>query len=155
MGPSWRINPTIHRTMSERSYHGATSCSHKPNKDDHFNLCCAQLLVAHHTKNQFMSFHQVREIIYSFAHTNMFLLSHDLQFLCHLDLPLSIEFFHFSTSLFAVLLSQGIQCLASISQLSQFVLEALKVTYKLIHANQNGKLNTVFCNCTLLMFGIF
>ena len=27
MGPQWRIDPTIHRTMSERSYHGATSCS--------------------------------------------------------------------------------------------------------------------------------
>ena len=27
MGPSWRINPTTHRTMSERSYHGATSHS--------------------------------------------------------------------------------------------------------------------------------
>ena len=28
MGPPWRIDPTIHRTMSERSYHGATSFSH-------------------------------------------------------------------------------------------------------------------------------
>ena len=27
MGPPWRINPTTHRTMSERSYHGATSRS--------------------------------------------------------------------------------------------------------------------------------
>ena len=27
MGPPWRIDPTIHRTMSERSYHGATSRS--------------------------------------------------------------------------------------------------------------------------------
>ena len=27
MGPPWRIDPTTHRTMSERSYHGATSCS--------------------------------------------------------------------------------------------------------------------------------
>ena len=27
MGPRWRIDPTIHRTMSERSYHGATSRS--------------------------------------------------------------------------------------------------------------------------------
>ena len=28
MCPPWRIDPTTHRTMSERSYHGATSCSH-------------------------------------------------------------------------------------------------------------------------------
>ena len=28
MGPPWRIDPTTHRTMSERSYHGATSRSH-------------------------------------------------------------------------------------------------------------------------------
>ena len=27
MGPPWRINPTTNRTMSERSYHGATSRS--------------------------------------------------------------------------------------------------------------------------------
>ena len=27
MGPPWRIDPTTHRTMSERSYHGATSRS--------------------------------------------------------------------------------------------------------------------------------
>ena len=26
MGPPWRIDPTIHRTMSERSYHRTTSC---------------------------------------------------------------------------------------------------------------------------------
>ena len=25
MGPPWRIDPMTHRTMSERSYHGATS----------------------------------------------------------------------------------------------------------------------------------
>ena len=28
MGPPWRIDPSTHRTMSERSYHGATSRSH-------------------------------------------------------------------------------------------------------------------------------
>ena len=28
MGPPWRIDPTTHRTMSERSYHGATSHSY-------------------------------------------------------------------------------------------------------------------------------
>ena len=27
MGPPWRIDPKTHRTMSERSYHGATSRS--------------------------------------------------------------------------------------------------------------------------------
>ena len=27
MGPPWRMDPTTHRTMSERSYHGVTSCS--------------------------------------------------------------------------------------------------------------------------------
>ena len=27
MGPPWRIDPTTHRTMSEHSYHRATSCS--------------------------------------------------------------------------------------------------------------------------------
>ena len=27
MGPPWRIDPMIHRTMSERSYHGATARS--------------------------------------------------------------------------------------------------------------------------------
>ena len=27
MGPPWNIDPTTHRTMSERSYHGATSRS--------------------------------------------------------------------------------------------------------------------------------
>ena len=27
MGPPWRIDPTTHRTMDERSYHGATSRS--------------------------------------------------------------------------------------------------------------------------------
>ena len=27
MGPPWRIDPTTHRTMSERFYHGATSRS--------------------------------------------------------------------------------------------------------------------------------
>ena len=27
MGPPWRIDPTTHRTMSERFYHGATSHS--------------------------------------------------------------------------------------------------------------------------------
>ena len=27
MGPPWKIDPTTHRTMSERSYHGATSRS--------------------------------------------------------------------------------------------------------------------------------
>ena len=27
LAPPWRIDPTTHRTMSERSYHGATSCS--------------------------------------------------------------------------------------------------------------------------------
>ena len=27
MGPPWRIDPTTHRTMSERSYHGATDLS--------------------------------------------------------------------------------------------------------------------------------
>ena len=27
LGPRWRINPTTHRTMSERSYHRATFCS--------------------------------------------------------------------------------------------------------------------------------
>ena len=26
VGPPWRIDLTTHRTMSERSYHGATSC---------------------------------------------------------------------------------------------------------------------------------
>ena len=26
MGPPWRIDPMTHQTMSERSYHGATSC---------------------------------------------------------------------------------------------------------------------------------
>ena len=29
MGPPWWIDPMTHRTMSERSYHGATSCSLK------------------------------------------------------------------------------------------------------------------------------
>ena len=28
MGPPWRIDPTTHRTMSEHSYHGATSRSY-------------------------------------------------------------------------------------------------------------------------------
>ena len=44
MGPPWRINPTIHRTMSERSYHGATSRSlhnwmlyHRVTSRSHFN----------------------------------------------------------------------------------------------------------------------
>ena len=27
VGPPWRIDPMTHRTMSERSYHGATSRS--------------------------------------------------------------------------------------------------------------------------------
>ena len=31
MGPPWRIDPTTHRTMSERSYHGATYHSHEYN----------------------------------------------------------------------------------------------------------------------------
>ena len=30
MGSPWRINPTTHRTMNERSYHGATSRSQRP-----------------------------------------------------------------------------------------------------------------------------
>ena len=30
MGPPWRIDPTTHRTMSKRSYHGATPRSLKP-----------------------------------------------------------------------------------------------------------------------------
>ena len=30
VGPLWRIDPTSHRTMSERSYHGATSRSKRP-----------------------------------------------------------------------------------------------------------------------------
>ena len=30
MGSPWRIDPTTHRTMSERSYHGATSRSYMP-----------------------------------------------------------------------------------------------------------------------------
>ena len=29
VGPQWRIDPTIHRTISESSYHGATSRSQK------------------------------------------------------------------------------------------------------------------------------
>ena len=32
MGPPWRIDPTTHRTMNERSYHGATSRSYVLNK---------------------------------------------------------------------------------------------------------------------------
>ena len=32
MGPPWRINPTTHRTMSERPYHGATSRSGTRNR---------------------------------------------------------------------------------------------------------------------------
>ena len=32
MGPPWRIDPTTHRTMSERSYHGATSRSMLPSE---------------------------------------------------------------------------------------------------------------------------
>ena len=34
MGPPWRIDPTTHRTMSERSYHGATSRSIKYLRQD-------------------------------------------------------------------------------------------------------------------------
>ena len=33
MGPPWRIDPTTHRTISERSYHGATSSSKTGNWD--------------------------------------------------------------------------------------------------------------------------
>ena len=35
MGPPWRIDPTTHRTTSERSYHGATSRSYKWNVKVH------------------------------------------------------------------------------------------------------------------------
>ena len=34
MGPRWRINLTTHRTMSERSYHGATSRSTMKDRSD-------------------------------------------------------------------------------------------------------------------------
>ena len=34
MGPPWRIDPTTHRTMSERSYHGATSLSTMKDRSD-------------------------------------------------------------------------------------------------------------------------
>ena len=33
----WRIDPTTHRTMSERSYYGATSCSSEQNKPTNQN----------------------------------------------------------------------------------------------------------------------
>ena len=34
MGPPWRIDPATHRTMSERSYHGATSCPTMKDRSD-------------------------------------------------------------------------------------------------------------------------
>ena len=36
MGPPWKIYLTTHRTMSERSYHGATSRSHNPSSHSNF-----------------------------------------------------------------------------------------------------------------------
>ena len=45
MGPPWRIDPTTHRTMSERSYHRATSRSYlinveaKPQNKENFKFC--------------------------------------------------------------------------------------------------------------------
>ena len=36
MGPPWRINPMTHHTMSEHSYHRATSCSSDVTI---FNMC--------------------------------------------------------------------------------------------------------------------
>ena len=38
MGPPWKIDPTTHRTMSERSYHRATSCFHIQDSTYH-DLC--------------------------------------------------------------------------------------------------------------------
>ena len=41
MGPPWRIDPTTHRTMSKRSYHGATSRS--PGEIRIHTLCFSSL----------------------------------------------------------------------------------------------------------------
>ena len=38
MGPSWRIDPTTHRAMCERSYHGATSRSLKEKRCTLLNI---------------------------------------------------------------------------------------------------------------------
>ena len=38
MGPPWRIDPTTHRTMSERSYHGATSRSGGKEENVHLKM---------------------------------------------------------------------------------------------------------------------
>ena len=50
MSPPWRIDPTTHHTMSERSYHGATSRS-IPHVGDssalfHVYIFCLQFVVA-------------------------------------------------------------------------------------------------------------
>ena len=58
MGPPH--DPTNHRTMSERSYHGATSCSFYCDKNcrhlEHIALQTCRLMVA--SKNQYLSFVQ-------------------------------------------------------------------------------------------------
>ena len=45
MGPLWRIDPMTHRTMTEHSYHGATSRSHCYYQNTH-------LLSFHHSNSK-------------------------------------------------------------------------------------------------------
>jgi hypothetical protein len=52
----------------------------------------------------------------------MLLLPHDLQLLHHLQLALTLQLLHLSPPFFTVFLSQGVQRLSGISQLSQLVL---------------------------------
>ena len=48
MGPPRRIDPPIHRTMSECSYHGATSCSRKEGRNNAFKTLHLQLCGIRH-----------------------------------------------------------------------------------------------------------
>ena len=52
MGPLWGIDTTTHRTMSERSYHGATSHSLARTRNSSMCLPWGIDLMTHHTKSR-------------------------------------------------------------------------------------------------------
>lgn len=61
---------------------------------------------------------------------DLFLLPHNLQFLCELDLSLSLRFLGSTTQLFPVFVSKGVESCSSITYLSQLILQPLVVHWQ-------------------------
>ena len=65
----WRIDPTTHRTMSERSYHGATSRSFLQNETCNWAWCAKK--ASHCTKNLWLSLWHINSVIPSVFHWHL------------------------------------------------------------------------------------